>query len=246
VIILDLNGKLDIGPAKLGDHMFHLISQIQNNLALDKIKFLSNFEYKSSPYASVKFPEIGNIDLFNIIDEPPKNSSISTKKELDHIHKLTTSRSKEDKDLVHLVDTNPMLLFDPLIQQYGMKFDLQLFNKAFITVIVSIIDHLKYFYNRARPIQIAQKVDIPIDVIVTATHHTPSYPSGHTMYAAFIGELLKKDYPEHTNKIDQLVRKTGYARVLQGVHYPSDNIAAIKIVNKIFPNIYSNILKESK
>ena len=241
MIILDLNGKLDIGPVKLGDHMFHLISQIQNNLALDKIKFLPNFEYQSSPYASVKFPEIGNIDLFNIIDEPPKNSSIATKKELEHIHELTKSRSKEDKDLIYLADEDPILLFYPLIKELNLKFDKQLFRSAYYHCLIAIIDHLKHFYNRARPIQIAEKLDIPIDVIVTSTHHTPSYPSGHTMYAAFIGELLKKDYPEHTNKIDQLVRKTGYARVLQGVHYPSDNIAAIKIVNKIFPNIYSYI-----
>jgi len=226
--------------------MYHLISQIQNNLALDKIKFLPNFEYQSSPYASVQFPEIGNIDLFNIIDEPPKNSSISTKKELEHIYELTKSRSKEDKALIYSVDKDPMLLFYPLIKELKLKFDKQLFRSSYYTCLIAIIDHLKYFYNRARPIQIAQKLDITIDVIVTATHHTPSYPSGHTMYAAFIGELLKKDYPEHTNKIDQVVRKTGYARVLQGVHYPSDNIAAIKIVNKIFPNIYSNTLKESK
>ena len=42
---------------------------------------------------------------------------------------------------------------------------------------------LKYYFNRPRPEQIAPYYEYRINVMYTETHHTPSYPSGHTIYA---------------------------------------------------------------
>ena len=233
---LGQNGKQDTGHARLGN-MSRIISEIQNNLSLDSLKYFPDFQYEESPYANMDFPEIGDIDLFNIVQQPNKNSSQETLSELKYISRLTTNRSKEDIDLVYLVDEDPILLFYPLIKELNLKFDEQLFRTTYYTCLIAIVDHLKYFYNRARPFQIAELLDIKIDRIITKTHHTPSYPSGHTMYAALIAEILTSEYPEHKSKFDTLTDQTGLARVLQGVHYPSDNAASIKIVKTIFPNL---------
>lgn len=214
-----------------------LIKDIQINLSLDNLKYFPDFKYEESPYANMDFPEIGDIDLFDIVEHPQKNSSAETLREIQYISQATNNRSQQDVDLVYTVDQDPLLLFDPVIKELNLNFDRELFSQAYYRCLIAIVDHLKYFYNRARPFQVAELLNIKIDRIITKTHHTPSYPSGHTMYAALIGEFLKYDYPQHSTKFDALVKQTGLARVLQGVHYPSDNAASIQIVKTIFPNI---------
>lgn len=214
-----------------------LIKDIQNNLSLDSIKYFTSFKYEEAPYANMDFPEIGNIDLFNIVDKPKANSSKQTLNELQYISKLSNNRSQKDINLIYIVDKNPINLYDPIIKKHKLEFDYQLFYKIYNTCLLSIIGHLKFYYNRARPFQIAEALDIKINRIVTKTHHTPSYPSGHTMYAALIAELLIDRYPDHKSKIESITKQVGLGRVLQGVHYPSDNIASIQIVKSLFPNL---------
>jgi len=217
--------------------MSRIISQIQNNFTLDALRYLPGFEYEESIYANIDFPEIGDIDLFNIVQPPAKNSSTQTLNEIKKISSLTKNRSQQELKLVYEVDTDPLLLFMPLIESLGLDFDRGLFSKVYYTCVSAIVDHLKYYYNRARPFQLAEFLDLEIDRIITKTHHTPSYPSGHTMYAALIGEFLIDKHPEHKSKINAITERTGLGRVLQGVHYPSDNDSSIKIIKTIFPNL---------
>lgn len=217
--------------------MLKIISQIQDNIYIDKIKYLQNFEYIKSPYANVKFPEIGDIDLFGIVDPPFSNSSEETLMEIKSISSKTRNRTTKQTGLVKDVDDDPLLLFYPIIKKLELDFDQKLFSNIYNNCLSAIVDHLKYFYNRPRPFQLADIFGIDIDRIITKTHHTPSYPSGHTMYACLASEILISDYPQHRSKLEVPVRQTGLARVLQGVHYPSDNAASIKIVKTIFPNL---------
>ena len=216
-----------------------LISAIQNNITIDNIKYAQNFEYSKTPYAAMSFPEVGGIDIFAIVDSPPANSSEETINELQTISRITSNRSKQDLDLVYQVDYEPLAVFYEFTEEHNLTFDENLFFTSYYKCVSAIIDHLKFFYNRARPYQIAEQYNIDIDRIVTKTHKTPSYPSGHTMYAALAASILIDDYPEHKTKLESLVDKCGAARVLQGVHYPSDNEASKKIIKTIYPNIKS-------
>lgn len=214
-----------------------IISDIQKNLQLDSITYRADFDYSKSPYAKIKFPEVGSIDLFNIVDKPYTNSSKNVLNELETIAKSTHNRSKSDLDLIYTVDEDPLILFRELADDLSIDFSENLFHHMYRASVLHIINHLKLFYNRARPFQLAEKLNININRIITKTHHTASYPSGHTMYAALASEILINDYPEHKNKFDDVTKQVGLARVLQGVHYPSDNQASIKIMKTIFPDL---------
>ena len=71
----------------------------------------------------------------------------------------------------------------------------------------------------------------------TETHHTPAYPSGHTMYAALAANILSDLYPEHKKSFFELTNYCGLARILQGVQYPSDNKVAIQATSIIYQAI---------
>lgn len=217
--------------------MTRLIKQVDTRINLDKVKYATDFNYKESHYASMDFPEIGKIDLFNIVSEPNKNSSSETKNELLYLQSLTNNRSKQELDLIYTVDTDPMILFKDVISKYNLEFPAKFFTSMYYTCAIAIVDHLKFYYNRARPYKLAEHYGISIDRIITKTHKTPAYPSGHTMYAALIAEILSDKYPEHKKEFDKLVDLCGKARELQGVHYPSDNAAAKKIIKTIYPEL---------
>ena len=92
---------------------------------------------------------------------------------------------------------------------------------------------------------IEQGYDVEIDVLETKTHHTPAYPSGHAAYGYLIAELLSDKYPEHKKELTKIADKTGFLRVLQGVHYPSDSMSSNQLVRALYNNIKSNMEKKT-
>ena len=118
-----------------------------------------------------------------------------------------------------------------------MKFSKDRFEDVYYPIFEPIVDNLKSRYNRPRPIQLAGLFGININVIDTGTHSTPAYPSGHTAYAAVAAYMLSAMYPHHSSELFRQIGIAGYARCLQGVHYPSDNDASMVITGAIWENI---------
>jgi hypothetical protein len=177
-----------------------------------------------------------NIDFWSMIKNPPLNSSQKTTNELTQVISLANNRIHKEIDLIYLVDKNPIKLFLPYINKYNIKFSYENFSNLYI-YLRQMIKDLKYFYNRARPFQLADFYNVKLDVIQTKTHHTPSYPSGHTAYAALAACILSEQRPEDSNYIWSLVDQCGLARILQGVHFNSDNRASIDFVQRVYPLI---------
>lgn len=174
-----------------------------------------------------------DINLKSILPPPPKNSSIITKKELEKISKATKTRTNKEIDLVYLVDNEPLELFYNYLREKNLKFPSNLFNDHY-NVLEQYVYALKYYYNRARPEKLAPYFNIDIDVIYTETHGTPSYPSGHTMYSELAAHILSDMYPSYEKDFFKLSGYCALARILQGVHYPSDNQASKVAVNKLY------------
>ena len=75
---------------------------------------------------------------------------------------------------------------------------------------------------------------------------SPAYPSGHTAYAALGAYLLADMYPEQSSEFFGKVGDAGHARCLQGVHYPSDNEAAMVITGAIWQDVRYKMFPELK
>lgn len=181
-----------------------------------------------------------------ILPEPPKNTSKRTLMELEYLAKLTKDVDNTDEYLIKLVDKEPLDLFNDTLRKNNLEFDRADFKKIW-NVGLPIIMNLKHQYNRARPEQLAPLFGLTINVQKTSTHQTPAYPSGHTAYTAFAAYLLSDMYPRFSSEFFHQVGVAGYARCVQGVHYPSDNEASMIISGaiwediryKLFPNLAS-------
>ena len=185
-------------------------------------------------------PTIVNVDWRNILKDPPKNSSKITLEELLLLSQLTANRSSEDLALIKDVDEDAAITVKRVLKKHNHKFPQDLFDK-FYTPTKQLIINTKLFYNRPRPAQLAKVYNVKINVIESNTAKTPSYPSGHTVYAELAAELAKNLYPHLSNDLDIAVKLVGYARMAQGVHFPSDNKASIILGNYIYNNLNSKI-----
>jgi hypothetical protein len=196
-----------------------------------------NTVYLEKPVA-----DIIDFDWKKILEPPPSNTSSSTLNELRLISSETSQRTKLDIELVNLIDQDLDYYFIQLMKSYNLEYPEELIN-SFYSIIRPLILNIKMLFNRPRPSQLAKFYNININVIQTDTHHTASYPSGHTVYSSLVANILKDKYPRiNRQKLDNIVNLTAKARVLQGVHFPSDNKASIKFSNYVYNNLKDKIL----
>lgn len=178
-----------------------------------------------------------DFDWKNILDAPPKNSSEKTIQELQLISRSTQNRSKKDIELIHNVDQNLDDPFILLLEKYRLKYP-QNYIDLFYDMIEQVLLNTKNYWNRPRPNQLAQYFNLKINVIVTETHHTAAYPSGHTVYSNLVANIIKDIYPQiETKELTNIVLETAKARVLQGVHFPSDNKASMIFSDFLFKKL---------
>lgn len=206
-----------------------------------KYKEIENLGY-DTVYNEKPVPNIVDFEWKNILTAPPANTSQQTFNELNLVSKSTLNRNDKDIHLVNRIDQDLDSFFIDLVKEYRVEYPYDSI-KEFYHIVKPIIMNLKGQWNRPRPAQLAAFYGIRIDVILTDTHHTPSYPSGHTVYSSLAAHILKHYYPViDQRKLDILVSNTAKARVLQGVHFPSDNKASLALTKFLFNKLKDKIL----
>lgn len=149
----------------------------------------------------------------------------SNKKEILKVKDAIKKRTKEDIDFFIKTDKNEGILnaFKEIIPEVNEN---ELFK--YILKTDSIAFFLKIFYNRARPYE----YDNTIDIIPTAWSAEASFPSGHAFCGYAIAKKYSKIYPEKKEELYDLINKITAVRVKAGVHYPSDMEYANYFINK--------------
>lgn len=97
---------------------------------------------------------------------------------------------------------------------------------------------LKHVFDRERPY-----IKYPNKIHPIEPEDSPSFPSGHTAAAFSLATSLSITYPKWYVIIPSSVWAcgVGFARINQGVHYPSDVLAGAAIgVGCAFVNVYIN------
>ena len=103
---------------------------------------------------------------------------------------------------------------------------------------VCITHGLKYAFDRRRPYE-----KYPNRIHPVGREESPSFPSGHTAAAFSLATSLSITYPKWYVIAPSAVWAcgVGFARINQGVHYPTDVLAGAAIgVGCAFVNVYVN------
>ena len=101
--------------------------------------------------------------------------------------------------------------------------------------IINLIMTYKYIYNRARPYQVAPKLINKENgtLLISQTADTPAYPSGHAFQAYYLAKILSKKFPKKKDELMKLAKRVSDARILAGLHFPSDRDFAYWLVDNL-------------
>ena len=222
-----VNGFPSMSKCKTLPHLFNdleYLDKYEKNLDDNKSKFATTeFIYGKLSQANIEIQEIVKQPLGKALDLPlnPYPSYETSLSELVAIKYMQADT--QDWAFVNFADKDIVGVFvDYLLElgilESGLYLDLDIIGKELIPIILK----LKYFYNRPRPYQYAQKAGVDFKALGFESAKTPSYPSGHTMQAVYMSEYLSDRYPQHARELRDLARKVSKSRIQAGEHFPSD------------------------
>ena len=163
----------------------------------------------------------------------PLNSSKKTKGELEHLKELTDSATEEDKKFCNMMEDHHYKFFEKVARDLGMGGLTEKIIKGWCTDVDPIIFYLKNKFNRPRPYQLANYVDVDLYPIISTDANSGAYPSGHTMDFLVILFRFSKLRPDLVDKFDEIYQRVENVRQLSGVHYPSDKKVSEILFNKL-------------
>ena len=163
----------------------------------------------------------------------PLNSSEETKGELEYLKELTDSATEEDKKFCNMMEDHHYKFFEKVARDLGMGGLTEKIIKGWCTDVDPIIFYLKNKFNRPRPYQLANYVDVDLYPIISTDANSGAYPSGHTMDFLVILFRFSKLRPDLVDKFDEIYQRVENVRQLSGVHYPSDKKVSEILFNKL-------------
>jgi len=132
-------------------------------------------------------------------------------------------RMPSDVSFFRMTDMNPAAAFTSVIKSDEMtveEMDRIMTNSRVMFVTRS----LKYFYNRARPFQVAPEIINKQNgtLLQSDSANTPAYPSGHAIQAYYLAKVLARKFPAKTQALMEIATKCSNIRIIAPLHFPSD------------------------
>jgi len=191
-------------------------------------------EFNDLTYGNPTHDQLGFIqstclvdDLFDSFKDAvvPKNDSELVKDELNEISdSLALMSQPENQDYLKrylAYDRNLIQAISSIFKEKDIE--VQELVTEIVVDIQNLIFKLKFHIQRPRPFQLAQYYKLKLFPYKSFSSHTPSYPSGHTVQAIVILNVLGNKYPTEYQFCKELIEDVAYSRVYLGHHYPSDN-----------------------
>ena len=221
------NGKQSLKGIKENEiePIYNLLVKYYNDFNVDAPK-LENRSFGIYGPIKESIYEEKLVDEYDL-DYPliPYPNDMVTLSELKHLQGLEYKREKE-KDFIRLADEDLVLCFVEFLKK--VQIDKEQIEKLhnYMNLIAKessvAIMILKYYFNRPRPYQVAERSGIKFEPMDSKTAHTPSYPSGHTIQANLIAFKLSKILPKYRNDFFDIANHISESRMIAGYHFKSD------------------------
>ena len=178
------------------------------------------------------------IGLITAVQLPAQNWDINTVKKVNDWNVHGLSRGLSHSGLILPVGIPTAMGIYALVKKDQPLLKDAIYIGTSVIEAVGITYGLKYAFDRQRPF-----VKYPDKVHPIEAEDSPSFPSGHTAAAFSLATSLSITYPKWYVIAPSAVWAcgVGFARINQGVHYPSDVLAGAAIgVGCAFVNVYVN------
>jgi acid phosphatase (class A) len=205
--------------------------KLKKLLELDEIKYSGKIKPKHKKRMEKELKLTHEVQVRH--NPPPLNSSRETRKELEWLKNY--NEGQVDEDMVKKGD-NVKTAFREYCEENFLDYPKN-YIKELIKESGKIIYQLKYKYNRPRPKQVAEFLEMDFPTTTLESMHTPSYPSGHSTQGIFIGRVLSKMYPKHEKQLMEIGKMISNSRLMARAHYPSDSKFGEELGELLFRNL---------
>jgi hypothetical protein len=177
-------------------------------------------------------------DLFETLKSKlvyPKNDSELVKEELNEIVDCLGAMAKpENQNYLKRYKSYDRHLIQALSSIFKQRnIEVEDLCTDIVKDIQNLIYKLKFYNQRPRPKQIAQYYKLKLFPYKSFSAHTPSFPSGHTVEAMVVLNVIGNKYPAEYPFCKELIEDIAYSRVYLGHHFPSDNEGAREVGEEI-------------
>ena len=168
--------------------------------------------------------------------EPP--CDVDTARELEELKRLIPKRDLK-LEFIQQADEDLVQCFVDELRKINLKNnglslgDLEKQMNQIVYEASIPIMKLKYFFNRPRPNQVADRTGNDFSALDSKTANTPSYPSGHTIQSFLIAHYLSELLPQYKFEFFAIADEISYSRIVAGYHFRSDTEYGKKIFNSI-------------
>ena len=205
--------------------------KLKELLRLDEMKYSGKIKPKHQKRMKRELKYIHEVQVKHM--PPPENSSAETRNEIKWLQKYNDGVVNED--IVKKGD-DIKAVYKEYCEDNKLKYP-----KDYITELIKdsgkLIYQLKYKFNRPRPKQVAEFLEMDLPTTTLESMHTPSYPSGHSTQGIFIGKVLSKMYPNHEKKLMKIGKMVSHSRLMARAHYPSDSRFGEYLGELLFRNL---------
>ena len=169
----------------------------------------------------------------------PANSSDETKTELEYLVKVTKQSDDADFKFCKLLEHHHYDFLAVAGRKLGLNVTAEQIHNWCLD-IDPVLFYLKDKFNRPRPYQLADALELELYPIIRTDANSAAYPSGHSLDFLVTLYHFGKMKPEAAEEIDEFYHEIKRVRELSGVHYPSDR----KISEYLFKQLVKhNLIK---
>jgi acid phosphatase (class A) len=183
--------------------------------------------------------DLGIIDDIITNHKFPANSSDETKKELEYLVQLTKHADDDIIKYCQLMESHHYDLFVVVGKRLGLDVTKEQILK-WVSDVDPITFYLKDKFNRPRPYQLGNALNIPLYPVIVTDADSAAYPSGHTMDFLVILYHFGKMKPELAGKLSEFYETIKNVREISGLHYPSDRKCSEYLFKQLVKN---NLIK---
>ena len=169
------------------------------------------------------FLRVQDFEISRFLPSPPALGSLAEVADLEVVAQTQAWRSSEAEAWARAVDRDSVWKFDTVLGSWFAAERLPRTARFFweLTVDVhAISEAAKVLHARPRP----PKRDARLNPCVPLPPND-SYPSGHSLQAFVRAGVLAEIFPEHREALLARAHRAAWARILGGVHYPTDDVA---------------------
>ena len=172
----------------------------------------------------------GDLDaLYAQLPPPPPDDSVAGQADLEALYQIQKDRTPEQ--VGRAKNVHALNLMEMGRHVFGPEFTADKLPRtaAFLKEVNMerhyIVHVAKKQWPRARPYDRGAGIKPCVRTYPSTNPEYPSYPSGHAAAGSLLAVFYSEAAPEYARLFDERARETAWARVLAGMHYPSDTLA---------------------